>query len=152
SDERADQLAGLAGLRREGVAAVPNGVDIAAALGLSAAGARLAERLDLYRADPLLGPPARLTRRHRVEAGIAATAAPRGRGRAAPPSDRLQRSSPLARPSRRRRDLRAAERLGRDHRRRDRAFAGAAAATLPFASASDGLVARARRTCGPARA
>ena len=83
SDERADQLAGLAGLRREGVAVVPNGVDIAAALGLSSAGARLAERLDLYRADPLLVLPARLTRRKRVEAAIAATAALRGRGHAA---------------------------------------------------------------------
>lgn len=80
SDERAEQLSGLAGLRRDGVAVVPNGVDIAAALGLSAAGTRLAERLDLYRADPLLVLPARLTRRKRVEAAIAATAALRGRG------------------------------------------------------------------------
>src|SRR6266550_3053646 len=80
SDERADQLAALAGLRREGVAVVPNGVDIAAALGLSTAGARLAEQLDLYRADPLLVLPARLTRRKRIEAAIAATAALRGRG------------------------------------------------------------------------
>jgi len=80
SDERAEQLAGLAGLRRDGVAVVPNGVDIAAALGLSAAGTRLAERLDLFRADPLLVLPARLTRRKRVEAAIAATAALRGRG------------------------------------------------------------------------
>jgi glycosyltransferase involved in cell wall biosynthesis len=83
SDERADQLAALAGLKRDGVAVVPNGVDIAAALGLSTAGARLAEHLDLYRADPLLVLPARLTRRKRVEAAIAATAALRGRGRAA---------------------------------------------------------------------
>ena len=80
SDERADQLAGLAGLRRESVAVVPNGVDIAAALGLSTAGVRLAERLDLYGADPLLGLPARLTRRKRIEAAIAAAAALRGRG------------------------------------------------------------------------
>jgi glycosyltransferase involved in cell wall biosynthesis len=83
SDERADQLAGLAGLRRDGVAVVPNGVDVAATLGLSSAGARLAQRLDLYRADPLLILPARLTRRKRVEAAIAATAALRGRGHAA---------------------------------------------------------------------
>jgi glycosyltransferase involved in cell wall biosynthesis len=83
SDERADQLAALAGLKREGVVVVPNGVDLAGALGLSTAGARLAERLDLYRADPLLVLPARLTRRKRVEAAIAATAALRGRGRAA---------------------------------------------------------------------
>jgi glycosyltransferase involved in cell wall biosynthesis len=83
SDERARQLAGLAGLSRERIAVVPNGVDIAAALGLSQAGAKLAERLDLYRADPLLVLPARLTRRKRVEAAIAATAALRGRGREA---------------------------------------------------------------------
>src|SRR6266853_6610100 len=70
----------LAGLRRDGVAVVPNGVDIAAALGLSTAGVRLAERLHLYRADPLLVLPARLTRRKRIEAAIAATAALRGRG------------------------------------------------------------------------
>jgi glycosyltransferase involved in cell wall biosynthesis len=81
SDERADQLAALAGLKRDGVTVVPNGVDIAAALGLSMAGARLAERLDLYRADPLLLLPARLTRRKRIEAAIAATAALRGRSR-----------------------------------------------------------------------
>jgi mannosylglucosylglycerate synthase len=81
SEERADQLAALAGLRRESVAVVPNGVDIAAALGLSTAGVKLALRLDLYRADPLLVLPARLTRRKRIEAAIAATAALRGRGR-----------------------------------------------------------------------
>ena len=81
SDERADQLAALAGLKREGVAVVPNGVDIADALGLSTAGAKLAERLDLYRADPLLLLPARVTRRKRIEAAIAATVALRGRGR-----------------------------------------------------------------------
>ena len=83
SDERGDQLAALAGLKREAVTVVPNGVDIAAALGLSMAGARMAERLDLYRADPLLVLPARLTRRKRIEAAIAATVALRGRGHAA---------------------------------------------------------------------
>jgi glycosyltransferase involved in cell wall biosynthesis len=83
SDARADQLAELAGLKREAVAVIPNGVDIAVALGLSSAGARIAARLDLYRADPLLVLPARLTRRKRVEAAIAATAALRGRGRGA---------------------------------------------------------------------
>jgi len=80
SDERARQLAGVTGLPRASVTVVPNGVDVAAVLGLSAAGARLAERLDLYRADPLLVLPARLTRRKRIEAAIAAAAALRGRG------------------------------------------------------------------------
>jgi glycosyltransferase involved in cell wall biosynthesis len=83
SDERADQLASLAGLRRDGVVVVPNGVDIAAALGLSTAGAKLAERLDLYRADPLLVLPARVTRRKRIEAAIASSVALRGRCRTA---------------------------------------------------------------------
>ena len=83
SDERARQLASLTGLAGGAIAVVPNGVDVAATLGLSAQGARLAERLDLARADPLLVLPARLTRRKRIEAAIAATAALRGRGRAA---------------------------------------------------------------------
>ena len=81
SEERARQLAELTGLARERICVVPNGIDIAGALGLSAQGARLAERLDLYRADPLLVLPARLTRRKRVEAAIAATRALRERGR-----------------------------------------------------------------------
>ncbi|HEV8468096.1 MAG TPA: glycosyltransferase family 4 protein [Candidatus Limnocylindria bacterium] len=80
SDERARQLASATGLSREKVAVVPNGVDVAAALGLSAAGTRLAERLDLYRSDPLLVLPARLTRRKRIEAAIAAAVALRARG------------------------------------------------------------------------
>src|SRR5438445_10906068 len=54
---------------------------MAAVLGLSPAGVHLAERLDLWTADPLLLLPARVTRRKRVEAAIAATAALRGRGR-----------------------------------------------------------------------
>jgi len=83
SDERANQLASVTGLARDKVDVVPNGVDVAAALGLSSAGARLAERLDLYRADPLLLLPARLTRRKRIEAAIAAARVLRGRGHAA---------------------------------------------------------------------
>jgi glycosyltransferase involved in cell wall biosynthesis len=83
SDERAGQLASLTGVPRERISVVPNGVDVPGALGLSPEGARLAERLDLYRADPLLVLPARLTRRKRIEAAIAATVALRGRGRPA---------------------------------------------------------------------
>jgi len=81
SEERARQLGQLTGLARERIAVVPNGVDMAAVLGLSPAGVHLAERLDLWTADPLLLLPARVTRRKRVEAAIAATAALRGRGR-----------------------------------------------------------------------
>jgi glycosyltransferase involved in cell wall biosynthesis len=81
SEERARQLAELTGLARDRIAVVPNGVDLGSVLGLSSAGIRLAERLDLWTADPLLLLPARVTRRKRVEAAIAATAALRGRGR-----------------------------------------------------------------------
>jgi len=82
SEERARQLAELTGLSRDRICVVPNGIDLAAALGLSAQGARLAERLDLYRADPLLVLPARLTRRKRVEAAIAALGVLRVHGHA----------------------------------------------------------------------
>ncbi len=72
SDERRRQLADALGVRRSAIAVVPNGIDIAATLGLSPAGARLAARLGLFDASPLLLLPARLTRRKRVEAAIAA--------------------------------------------------------------------------------
>ncbi len=80
SDERARQLARLFRLPRARVAVVPNGIDVAAALGLSAPGARIAERLDLHDADPLLLLPARITRRKRIEAAIDAVAALRAHG------------------------------------------------------------------------
>lgn len=70
SEERARQLARLTGMARSAVAVVPNGIDLPARLGLSPAGARLAERLALLDADPLLLLPARLTRRKRVEVAI----------------------------------------------------------------------------------
>lgn len=70
SDERAAQLAALTGLARRRIAVVPNGIDIAAQLGLSSAGAALAQRLALMDADPLLLLPARLTRRKRIELAI----------------------------------------------------------------------------------
>lgn len=81
SRERAGQLVKLTGLRREDVSVVTNGVDVPKVLGLSAAGARLAERLGILEADPLLLQPVRLTRRKRVEAAIDATAELRARGR-----------------------------------------------------------------------
>ena len=80
---RRDELCALFGLGQDEVSVVVNGVDMPAVLGLSAAGARLAERLGLYEADPLLLLPARLTRRKRVEAAIAATKALREAGRPA---------------------------------------------------------------------
>ncbi len=79
SEERARQLARLTGMPRPRVAVVPNGIDLSARLGLSPAGAALAERLALAGADPLLLLPARLTRRKRIEAAIDALAALRAR-------------------------------------------------------------------------
>ncbi len=80
SSERRDQTCRLLGLRRGDVSVVVNGVDVPAILGLSRAGSRLADRLGLYDADPLLLLPARLTRRKRVEAAIAALSALRAKG------------------------------------------------------------------------
>lgn len=78
SVERARQLRRLFGAATT-VDVVSNGIDLAARLGLSPAGARLAERLGLLDADPLLLLPARLTRRKRVEVAIEALAALRRR-------------------------------------------------------------------------
>ena len=80
SQERADQLAELTGLPRSEISVVTNGVDVPQVLGLSASGKRLAERLGLFDADPLLLLPVRLTRRKRIEAAIDATAVLRERG------------------------------------------------------------------------
>lgn len=81
SAERRDELCRLLGLPQDRVSVVVNGVDVPAILGLSAQGARLAERLGLYEADPLLLLPARLTRRKRIEAAIDAARALREAGR-----------------------------------------------------------------------
>jgi glycosyltransferase involved in cell wall biosynthesis len=83
SEQRAEQLSRLTGLARREIEVVTNGIDVGEVLGLAPAGLRLAERLHLYDADPLLLLPARLTRRKRIEAAIDATAVLRGRGRAA---------------------------------------------------------------------
>ena len=80
SEERARQLSELTGLAREKIHVVPNGIDMRATLGLSTHGARLAQRLDLYHADPLLLLPVRITRRKRIEIAIDAVAALRRRG------------------------------------------------------------------------
>lgn len=83
SSERRDELCALLDLDRDRVSVVVNGVDVTATLGLSPQGALLAERLALHEADPLLLLPARLTRRKRIEAAIAATGALRSQGRPA---------------------------------------------------------------------
>lgn len=74
SEKAASELAALTGLARSKVTVVPNGVDRVSVLGLSAAGARLAEKLDLFAADPLLLLPVRITRRKRIELAIDAVA------------------------------------------------------------------------------
>lgn len=81
SEDRQRQLAALTGIATRRIAVVPNGIDVDAALGLSASGARLAGRLALHDADPLLLLPARITRRKRIEAAIDAVGALRARGR-----------------------------------------------------------------------
>jgi mannosylglucosylglycerate synthase len=81
SQERAGQLSQLTGVARERISVVTNGIDVEKVLGLSIAGARLAERLGILEAQPLLLQPVRLTRRKRVEAAIDATAVLRARGR-----------------------------------------------------------------------
>jgi glycosyltransferase involved in cell wall biosynthesis len=83
SEERARQLAELTGTPRRDIEVVTNGIGVGEVLGLAQTGHRLAERLGLFDADPLLLLPVRLTRRKRVEAAIDATAVLRRRGRAA---------------------------------------------------------------------
>jgi glycosyltransferase involved in cell wall biosynthesis len=83
SQERAEQLARLAGHARDRIEVITNGIDVGQVLGLAPTGLRLAQRLGLFDADPLLLLPVRLTRRKRVEAAIDATAVLRRRGRAA---------------------------------------------------------------------
>ena len=73
----------LTGLARREIEVVTNGVDVGEVLGLAPTGLRLAQRLHLFDADPLLLLPVRLTRRKRVEAAIDATAVLRRRGHAA---------------------------------------------------------------------
>ena len=83
SQERAQQLSQLTGLARDDIEVVTNGVDVGEVLGLAPTGMRLAQRLRLFDADPLLLLPVRLTRRKRIEAAIDATAVLRRRGHAA---------------------------------------------------------------------
>lgn len=74
SEKAAAELTALTGLARRRIAIVPNGVDPVTTLGLSPAGARLAERLGLYTADPLLLLPVRITRRKRIDVAVQALA------------------------------------------------------------------------------
>ncbi len=83
SAERAEQLSQLTGLARGEIEVVTNGIDVGQVLGLAPTGFRLAQRLRLFDAEPLLLLPVRLTRRKRIEAAIDATTALRRRGHGA---------------------------------------------------------------------
>ncbi|HEV2250963.1 MAG TPA: glycosyltransferase family 4 protein [Candidatus Limnocylindria bacterium] len=74
SEKAASELAALTGLARSAITIVPNGVDRVAVLGLSRTGVRIATRLGLFEADPLLVLPVRMTRRKRIEIAIDALA------------------------------------------------------------------------------
>jgi mannosylglucosylglycerate synthase len=74
SEKAAHELSTLTGLVRSAITIVPNGVDRVAVLGLSRTGVRIATRLDLFEADPLLLLPVRMTRRKRIEIAIDALA------------------------------------------------------------------------------
>src|SRR2546425_4345993 len=80
SEPRRDDTAQLLGLPRDAIAVVPNGIDFAEVLRLSAATRALVDRLSLAGATVLLL-PARLTRRKRVEVAIDAAATLPRRGR-----------------------------------------------------------------------
>ena len=75
SEKAANELSTLTGLARSKIAIVPNGVDRVSVLGLSARGVRIATKLGLFEADPLLLLPVRMTRRKRIEIAIDALAA-----------------------------------------------------------------------------
>ncbi len=79
SGERARQLSRLFRIRRSVIGVVPNGIDLAARLGMSRAGNELAQRLGLFEADPFLLLPARLTRRKRIDVAVDALRSLRGR-------------------------------------------------------------------------
>ncbi|HEV2009431.1 MAG TPA: glycosyltransferase family 4 protein [Candidatus Limnocylindria bacterium] len=70
SEKARDELVALTGIPKSKVAVVPNGVDPAGLLGLSKPGIALAERLELFDADPLLLLPVRMTRRKRIDVAI----------------------------------------------------------------------------------
>jgi glycosyltransferase involved in cell wall biosynthesis len=74
SEQRRDETARLLRISPAEIAVVPNGVDRQTLARLSAAGSRLAERLRLSDAYPILLLPARLTRRKRIEVAIEAAA------------------------------------------------------------------------------
>ena len=75
SELRRQELAELIGLRPEGIAVVPSGVDAAAFLKLEARTRQFVDRLNLLDAEPLLLLPVRITSRKNIELALRVLAA-----------------------------------------------------------------------------
>ncbi len=78
STPRREKLASLLGLPAARIRVVPPGIDPASFLKLEPLTRRLAERLSLLEAEPLMLLPARITRRKNIELGLRITAALQG--------------------------------------------------------------------------
>lgn len=72
SRERKLELAALWGRGEDDITVIPNGIDVAATLGLSCTTREIASRYDLFDRDAVLLLPVRITRRKNIEAGIRA--------------------------------------------------------------------------------
>lgn len=80
STERKLELAELWGDRGERIAVIPNGVDAADFLRLSASTREIVDRYQLFERDAVLLLPVRITRRKNIEAGIGAVQVLKARG------------------------------------------------------------------------
>lgn len=80
SAERKLELVALWGGDEDDITVIPNGIDVAAALGLSRATREIADRYRLFDRDAVLLLPVRITRRKNIEAGIRAVSELRDRG------------------------------------------------------------------------
>jgi len=83
SDVRRHELADLTGLPTDAISVIPNGVDVAALLGLDPETVQMLARSDMPVSDPLLLLPARVIPRKNIELGLHVVAAMRARGRRA---------------------------------------------------------------------
>ena len=83
SDARRHELADLTGLPTDAISVIPNGVDVAALLGLDPETVQMLARSDMPVSDPLLLLPARVIPRKNIELGLHVVAAMRARGRRA---------------------------------------------------------------------
>ncbi|HLJ69107.1 MAG TPA: glycosyltransferase family 4 protein [Chloroflexota bacterium] len=80
SEERRQQLLGLWSNHTTPVGVIPNGIDVAAFLRLSAPAREIARRFDLLACDLVLLLPVRITRRKNIELAIRAVRALKDRG------------------------------------------------------------------------